>query len=383
MSSPESPIVIGQRYELREVVGRGGYGSVYRAFDREAQAPVAVKVLTAGLRDPHLYERLLREKEAMNALAGTNAVTAIDLCRAPNGALCLVMEWLDGVDLERYLGKLEQAGRRLSPEKLLRILGPVVETLKRAHQLGIVHRDIKPANVFLLSPPREGVKLLDFGLSRTQSSAPLTAAGIVMGSPSYIAPEVWGGNSSLVDHRADLYSLAVIVFRALSGQIPFPTESLAEKLALVTKAPRPSLCALRPDLPPDMDEWVTQALAVDPCYRFNTAQGLLTALVLSLEDYQGTSSVESWPPLSRAPWQPAGVQASGTEPPRVSQIPLLGDSAIKLLPDAEDPEKKADAGALAPAQAPPEAPAVPRDAGSEDGKKRHKGKRPRGRTRST
>jgi serine/threonine-protein kinase len=382
MSTPASPIIVGERYELREVVGRGGYGTVYRAFDQQTQAAVAVKVLSpGGGRDPHLYERMLREKEAMTALAGTNAVTAIDLCRAPSGALCLVMEWLEGLDLERYLAKIEQAGRRLGPEKLLRILGPVVETLKRAHQLGIVHRDIKPANIFLLSPPRDGVKLLDFGLSRMQSSAPLTAAGIVMGSPSYIAPEVWGGNSRVVDHRADLYSLAVIVFRALSGQIPFPTESLVEKLALVTKAPRPSLCALRPDLPPSMDEWVTQAMAVDPHYRFNTAQGLLTALVLSLEDYRGAGSVESWPPLDRVVWQPSIAQPSNTELPRVSEIPLLGDSAIKFLPDAEELGEPAQAAPPAP-EPPPAGASAESEASSQLQKKRRKGKRPRGRARS-
>src|SRR5690606_15646632 len=141
----------------------------------------------------------------------THAVGAIDLCRADNGALCLVMEWLEGVDLEQRLVELGQVGCLMETQELLDILGPVTDTLEKAHELGIVHRDIKPANIFLLSEKR-GVRLLDFGLSRLKSSATLTAVDTVMGSPSYIAPEAWQSGSKGTGKQADLYSAAVIVF---------------------------------------------------------------------------------------------------------------------------------------------------------------------------
>ncbi|HTA90291.1 MAG TPA: serine/threonine-protein kinase [Polyangiaceae bacterium] len=290
------PWVVAGRYEVGDIVGRGGYGMVRRALDRKTGLTVAMKVLSADAgRDPHLVERMLREQQAMVAMAGTCAVSAIDLCRLASGAPCLVMEWLDGCDLERQLSDWEAQGQRPSVPRLLEILRPLTDTLQRAHELGIVHRDIKPANVFLTtvsaengantngSPGETGaVRLLDFGLSRMRSSAPLTAVGMVMGSPSYIPPETWRGNSALIDHRADLYSLAVIVFRALSGRLPFDTPSLVEKLKLVTTGDRPSVCALRPDLPRAVDDWMKRALAVEPEQRFQSARDFYDSLALAL-----------------------------------------------------------------------------------------------------
>ncbi len=290
------PWVVAGRYEVGEVVGRGGYGMVRRALDRKTGQTVAMKVLSADAgKDPHLVERMLREQQAMVAMAGTCAVSAIDLCRLASGAPCLVMEWLDGCDLERQLSDWEAQGQRPSVPRLLEILRPLTDTLQRAHELGIVHRDIKPANVFLTtisgtnagstngSPGDTGaVRLLDFGLSRMRSAAPLTAVGMVMGSPSYIPPETWRGNSALIDHRADLYSLAVIVFRALTGQLPFDTPSLIEKLKLVTTGERPSVCALRPDLPRAVDDWMRRALAVEPEQRLQSARDFYDSLTRAL-----------------------------------------------------------------------------------------------------
>lgn len=276
----EAPnLVVADRYELKSVVGRGGYGIVYRAFDRRTSKTVAVKVLAPGAaRDPSVVERMVREQQAMVALAGTRAVSAIDLCRMDSGALCLVMEWLEGEDLEQHLSRLEGNGERMQALRVLEIVGALADTLGKAHEMGIIHRDLKPANVFLMSNEPGGVRLLDFGLSRMKTAATLTAVGTVMGSPSYIAPETWGGNSKLLDGRADVYSLGVIAFRALGGQVPFRADSLVELLQLVTGAPRPSLRALRPDLPPAIDAWVEQALAVDPDRRFRSAHALYTAL---------------------------------------------------------------------------------------------------------
>jgi eukaryotic-like serine/threonine-protein kinase len=270
--------VIGQRYELRQVVGRGGQGMVYRAFDRWVGREVAVKVLgSKAAREPHMVERLMREQQAMSALRGTSAVELFDVCRGNDGELCLVMELLKGVDLDEHLFALEERRERMSLPRLAEIIDPVVSTLETAHAAGILHRDLKPANIFLLE--NGDVRLLDFGMARLKKSAPLTAAGTVMGSPSFMAPEAWKGVSDLLDHRADVYSLGVILFRVLAGQLPFGGDSLKDKFLGATNGERPSLRKLRPDLPRDADEWVATALAVDREQRFGNVRALWNAFL--------------------------------------------------------------------------------------------------------
>jgi eukaryotic-like serine/threonine-protein kinase len=279
----QSPWLAAGRYEVGEVVGRGGYGMVCRGLDRKTGLRVALKMLSpeAG-RDPDVVERMLREQQALVALTGTCAVTAIDLCRLESGAPCLVMEWLDGRDLENQLTVWEAAGQRGSIEMLRGILKPLCATLERAHDIGIVHRDIKPANVFLVEGPTANVRLLDFGLSRMKSAAPLTAVGMVMGSPSYIAPETWRGNSTALDGRADLFALAVIVFRYLTGQLPFEAPDLIAKMTAVTSGPRPSVVARRPELPAALDAWMSRALAVEAADRFQSGGELFLAFEAAL-----------------------------------------------------------------------------------------------------
>jgi serine/threonine protein kinase len=191
------------------------------------------------------------------------------------------MELLAGIDFEKHLEDLEARGERLSLERLSAIIEPVVETLERAHDAEILHRDLKPANIFLLSDG-EGVRLFDFGLSRKRNSARLTVIGTIMGSPSYIAPEVWKGRSDDLDTRVDVYSLGVILFRALSGRLPFEGSSLRDSFLQTTTAPRPSLHALRPDLPSKVDDWVKKALAIDRAHRFETVTALWNGLLGAL-----------------------------------------------------------------------------------------------------
>lgn len=282
--------VISDRYELTSLVGQGGQGAVYRAEDRLEQRTVAVKVLPIAATNKELSARLAREQEAMLALAGTSAVAVYDLCEGPKGALCLVMEFLEGEDLEKHLENLEDRGDRLPLARLSTIAEPLVDTLERAHEAGIVHRDLKPANIFLLSEG-EGVRLLDFGLSRMQSAMPLTAAGTIVGSPSYIAPEVWKGATSDLDRRADVYSFAVILFRALAGRLPFTGESLQEKFMAATTARRPSLHALRPDLPKRIDAWTEVALAIDREQRYASVRALWTDLLGALNYSPAPSAI--------------------------------------------------------------------------------------------
>jgi serine/threonine-protein kinase len=257
---------------------------VCRGLDRKTGKQVALKMLApdAG-RDRDVVERMLREQQALVALTGTCAVTAIDLCRLESGAPCLVMEWLDGQDLEHQLSAWEAASEHGSHDQLLAVLAPISDTLQRAHHIGIVHRDIKPANIFLTRGQASGARLLDFGLASMKSAAPLTEAGMVMGSPSYIAPETWRGNAAALDGRADLYSLSVIVFRWLTGKLPFDADDLVGKMLAVTQGPRPSAVALRPELPRAVDAWVARGLAIEPKDRFQSGDELRESLAAALQ----------------------------------------------------------------------------------------------------
>jgi len=272
---PKPGDVIDSRFEILNFLGEGAHGLVFRALDREKSELVALKVLQDAANEPEYSVRLVREAKAMATLTGTAAVQVHGYGIDVDGSFYIAMELLSGVDLEDFLLRLEGLRRPLAPLELLALLGPIADTLEAAHSRGIVHRDVKPGNVFLVDPvPRGGVRLLDFGLVKLMGARRLTKAGVVAGSPSYIAPEAWAGDPDVLDHRLDVYSLGVVIFRALAGRIPFDGADLSAKLAAATKGARPSLHALRPDLPPAVDEWVQRALAIDPARRYQTIRAL-------------------------------------------------------------------------------------------------------------
>jgi serine/threonine-protein kinase len=267
-----------------EVVGKGGYSTVYRALERGSDAEVAIKVPIEGsLPAEELEQRIQREHEVLQALSGTKALHAHGVCREES-VLCLVTELLRGQDFDDYLSDIEDQGMRIDVGTLVEFVDPIVETLAIAHERGIVHRDLKPGNVFILGRGGPGgVRLLDFGLSSLESSTPITRDGVVIGSPSYIAPEVWKGRPRELDHRVDVYSLGAVLFRAFAGRVPFPAPSLREKLRVATTAERPSLHALRPDLPPAVDPWVGKVLALDRDDRFPSVRDMWKSLLALLD----------------------------------------------------------------------------------------------------
>ncbi|HEX7668316.1 MAG TPA: serine/threonine-protein kinase [Polyangiaceae bacterium] len=269
--------VIGGRYQVQSLLGEGGQSSVYRARDLRAGDEVALKVLKSGA-DADMTERMFREARAMAQLQGTAAVRVLDQGWTDDGAMCLVTELLDGRPLDEMLEAREAGGTRADVATVLRLMEPVVQTLRAAHEIGIVHRDLKPANIFVLSEAQGGgVRLIDFGFAKFQRLRGLTADDMIAGSPSYIAPESWLGKRDMVDHRIDVYGLGAVMFRCLAGRAPFVASELGTLLREVTDGPRPSLHALRPDLPPEVDDWVNQSLAIDPAQRFQGVVALFRA----------------------------------------------------------------------------------------------------------
>jgi serine/threonine-protein kinase len=199
----------------------------------------------------------------------------------PDGRLSLVTELMVGESLEDALTARDAAGVRFSLEDLRFVFEPLVSTIALAHENHIVHRDLKPGNVFL--DRRDGtvrVRLMDFGFARLTRLTRLTAAGFVAGSPSYIAPEVWLDQPAT--ELSDVYALGAMMFRALGGRPPFESANMVEVYLAATNGPRPSLAALRPDLPRGIDDWVAQALAIRPSDRFWTPAATYQALAGTL-----------------------------------------------------------------------------------------------------
>ncbi|HVK67841.1 MAG TPA: serine/threonine-protein kinase, partial [Polyangium sp.] len=206
--------VIDGQYRILRRIGEGGHGTVYEAEDLDIGAPVAVKFLRPEIADePEFATRMRREARAMGALSGTSAVQIFALNRTKSGQMYIVMELLRGKDFERFLVDHEREVGRLSRSKLFELISPIVDTLDVAHQRGIVHRDIKPANIFVLESTARGpVRLLDFGLVKVLSVlTPLTQEGLVVGSPSYIAPEGWQGRPDRVTPAADVYAIGAVI----------------------------------------------------------------------------------------------------------------------------------------------------------------------------
>ncbi len=203
-------------YELIEMLGRGGMGEVYKARQKKLNRLVAIKVLPEpfGKLD-EFTERFHREAQSLARLNHPNIVTIYDY-GTTDGLCYFVMEYIDGVDLKRAI-----EARTLTPEEALKIVPQVCDALQFAHDAGIVHRDIKPANILITRDGR--VKIADFGLAKIVGKNPaditLTAIGAVMGTPEYMAPEQRHATQT-VDHRADIYSLGVVFYEMLTGEVP-------------------------------------------------------------------------------------------------------------------------------------------------------------------
>jgi serine/threonine-protein kinase len=273
---------VAGRYHLQSEIGRGGHGVVFRALDAELNLPVAVKVLNRDIADQDQYVlRLWREAQSLAALWGTSVVQVHEFDTDPRGFVYMVMELLEGEPLDTHLYELESFGDRMSPASVIEVLEPVAHALGTAHAIGIIHRDVKPPNIFLMDRHvGGGTRLMDFGLAKTPDPEEITDVGMIAGSPSYISPEIW--RSHPFDHRADLYSFAAVVFRALAGRPPFTASSTLALYELATTAPRPRLTAFRPELAHPVDAWVERALAIDARHRFPTMQELWSEFVDAL-----------------------------------------------------------------------------------------------------
>ncbi|MGE0784296.1 MAG: pyridoxal-dependent decarboxylase [Sandaracinaceae bacterium] len=262
--------VVGGRFEIRAVAGRGGMGTVFRGLDRESGLSVAIKVLSDPQQESARFES---EAKILGALEHPNIVRYIGHGTTPDRYPYLVLEWLTGIDLaERLLKGPLDIGDTL---RLGRVLA---RALAAAHGRGVVHRDVKPGNVFLVEGRVELAKLFDFGIARSALvSHQHTHPGTALGTPAYMAPEQARGAMD-VDARADLFSLGCVLFECLSGRPPFVAEHVIAVLAKVLFEDPPRVSELRPEVPSSLDELIDRLLAKERDARFANASDVVTAI---------------------------------------------------------------------------------------------------------
>ncbi|MFH2006324.1 MAG: serine/threonine-protein kinase [bacterium] len=277
--------LLDKRYKIETRLGEGALSTVYASTHLLIEKRVAVKVLKQEfVADPEIVERFLREAKAASRLSHPNIIGISDFGKVSTGAPFFVMELLDG----RTLHDLLEPGRPLAVDRAVNIALEIGRGVAVAHQSGVVHRDLKPENIGLVRDEegKEHVKILDFGLAKiTQENRKLTRAGQVLGTPEYMSPEQASGSVE-IDHRTDIFSLGILLYRLVSGVVPFAGESfMAVITRLLSESPE-SPRKVRGDnaVSPALDRAILRALARSPEDRFPTMDAMLEALRLASTD---------------------------------------------------------------------------------------------------
>ena len=261
------------KYRIVDKLGRGGMGTVYRAVDETLDREVAIKVLNPDLSDPDVLKRFRAEAVTLARLNHPGIATIYELHHQQEDLL-MVMEYVRGEtfhDLSDRLGPI-------APPQAAHLCMQVLDALGHAHRGGVVHRDLKPANVMIT----EGgaVKVMDFGIARVLGTEHFTHGGYMMGTPAYMAPEQVLGRE--IDGRADLYSVGVVLYRLLTGRLPFNADTAISMVQMQISEPPTPMVTFRPDLPPWCSVIVERALAKSPADRFQSAEEFRGALLAAV-----------------------------------------------------------------------------------------------------
>jgi serine/threonine protein kinase len=261
------------RYEIIEELGRGAMGVIYKAKDPVIGRYVAIKTIRLGdftdsAHVAELHSRLMREAQSAGVLSHPNIITIFDVGEE-GGLAYFAMELVEGATLENSI----EGEQRLDESTIVNIARQTADALGFAHQRGIVHRDIKPANIMLTRDGR--VKVADFGIAKVGSTK-MTQTGMLLGSPSYMAPEHFLGRP--LDGRSDIFALGILIYELITGQPPFTAENLGTlSYKIVHEDPLPPI-KLKPGMNPRLNALVVKALARDPAARFQTAEEMCAAL---------------------------------------------------------------------------------------------------------
>ncbi len=285
--SPPSTTLVAGKYQLIGLIGRGGMGSVWEGRHTTLGTRVAIKFIEAEYANSQdARNRFDNEARAAATIQSKHAIQIFDHGVTDDGKPYIVMEMLIGKPLDK---KLEEFGGRMTLQHTAKVIQQVSRALARAHEKGIIHRDLKPENIFLVKEDEaddEVAKVLDFGIAKMKANpgemgvSSSTKTGAVLGTPFYMSPEQARGLRT-IDHRTDIWSLGVIVFRCVTGKLPFDGESVGDLLVKICTSPIPVPSHVLPGLPAGFDAWFTRAMEREPDRRFSTVQEMSDALAFA------------------------------------------------------------------------------------------------------
>ncbi len=276
------PVTIGQtldgKYKITRLIGQGGMGSVYEGVHQLIHRRVAIKVLRPS-EDPSAGARFQQEARAAGLIGNDHILEVHDIGTLEDSAKYMVCEYLDGESLSQ---RIRQHGR-LAPQEVTPIAIQILAGLGAAHEAGIIHRDLKPDNIFLLrekAGQRDFVKIIDFGISKfaqNDGDLSMTKTGMLVGTPHYMSPEQARGKGG-IDARTDLYAVAVMLYEAVAGRVPFLADSFNDLLFKVALEDPPALESLVPGIDPSFTELIRKGMAREPHNRFQTAADFALAI---------------------------------------------------------------------------------------------------------
>jgi serine/threonine protein kinase len=318
-SNPKLPRQIG-RFQIRERLGAGAFGTVYRAFDPQLEREVALKVPhPSTLEKPGILKRFLHEARSAAQLRHPHIVPVHELGQA-NGQHYIVAAFIKGQTLAARIEDGPLAARQAA-----QMVQQLAEALAYAHQLGIVHRDIKPANIML--DEHQQPLIMDFGLAHwTEASQRLTNTGALLGTPAYMAPEQAAGQARRPLPASDQYSLGVVLYESLTGQLPFTAAHLAGLIYQIISTEPPPPRKLKADVPPVLERICLKAMAKQHEQRYADCQALAADLQSCLVDSLNQPAPT---PLKLPPTKPAIVNKPA---PSVSEFPNSIGMKLALIP---------------------------------------------------
>ncbi|MBN2550397.1 MAG: serine/threonine protein kinase [Anaerolineales bacterium] len=333
------------KYEIIERKGRGGMATVYKAYHPRLNRYVAIKVLHSHLAEASDFlSRFEREAKAVAALRHPHIVQAYDF-DIQGDIYYLVMEFIDGPNLQDRLNDLTRQGKLMPLEEVGRILHQVADALDYAHQQGMLHRDMKPSNVLL--DHNGQAYLVDFGIARMLSGTQFTATGELLGTPAYMSPEQ--GMGQPLAPATDLYSLGIMLYEMLVGQVPFDADTPFGIIHKHINEPPPALRGLRPDLPAGLEQMLTRALAKKPEHRYRSALEMAQAFEQAL-GMAVREAAAPRPPIAQAP---VGDPFATKKQPQPAVPPAAPPASIpqpKPLPAAAAPKPPSPTPAAPPAK---------------------------------
>ena len=267
------------RYRLIELLGRGGMGEVWRAYDTAIDRVVALKMLLPHFaQDPDFDARFRREARAAARLDDPHVVPIHDVGEI-DGRLYVTMRLINGVDLQTMLD-----GGPLEPDRAVHIIEQIASALNSAHQAGLVHRDVKPSNILVAH--NDFAYLIDFGIARAADDTGLTSAGAAIGTWAYMAPERF--SAADIEPSSDVYALACVLYQCLTGETPFPGSALEQIAVGHMIAPPPRASEHRDTLPVALDRVIATGLAKQPTDRYPSAIDMASAAREAITDPSGS-----------------------------------------------------------------------------------------------